>query len=76
MSENNPRLEGIDPTPLADLAVKYLTQGLKATRTDLATSEFTCAAACSTLAMLGELHRLRVAVEDIGGRQTSASDGR
>jgi hypothetical protein len=69
MSDGIPRLEAIDASPLADLATKYLTQGLKAPRTDLATSEATISTACATLAMLGEIHRLRVAVEALASKQ-------
>ncbi len=70
MDSASPRIEGLDPERIAELASRYIREGEAASRTDQATAAFTQATAFAAMATLHEVHKLRLAVEAIQAKQT------
>ena len=65
MASTTPRLDGIDPEKVAELASRYIREGDESNRTDFQTAAFTHATAFATMAMLSELHHLRREVREL-----------
>jgi hypothetical protein len=65
MTPGTPRLDGLDPERIAELAAKMLRTGEEDTRTDLQISAFTQASAFAAMGILAEVHKMRLALDDL-----------
>jgi hypothetical protein len=68
MASDTPRLDGLDPERIAELASRFLREAETYSRADHEATAFMQAAAYAAMGILGEVHKMRLALDELVAR--------
>lgn len=69
MTSETPRLDGLDPERIAELASRRMAEGREFGRSDQETAAFSEAIAFAAMGILAEVHKMRLALDELVKQQ-------